>query len=58
MDQRAHKLMKLYRLSPTLAQALVEAGYDRPSRIRKAKESDLTKARGIGPATAKRLKEK
>lgn len=55
MDARMRKLGIL--LSDTeLAETLVNAGLDLPRKIRAAKKSDLQKIKGIGKATADKIK--
>ena len=57
MDPRASKLVKLG-VAAEDAVALVEAGFDKPSLIRKAKVADLEAVAGIGEAKRKALKDK
>ena len=57
MDPRASKLIRLG-VAAEDAVALVEAGFDKPSKIRKAKPADLEAVPGIGEAKRKALKEK
>ena len=57
MDPRARKLIRLG-VAAEDAVALVEAGFDKPSLIRKAKVADLEAVPGIGEAKRKALKDK
>ena len=57
MDPRASKLVRLG-VGVEDAAALVVAGFDKPSLIRKAKVADLEAVPGIGEAKRKALKEK
>ena len=50
MDERVRKLAHLLRDADTAAK-LVEAGLDTPRRIKAAKDADVEKIKGIGPAT-------
>ena len=54
----AQKLAIRYRIDLSLAMALVEAGFDKPNKIVAAKQSELEKVAGVGPATAQKLKER
>lgn len=58
--QKAKRLLIIYAdiLDAEQAQALVDAGFDRPSRIITAKQSELEKVPGIDKKTAKKLKGK
>lgn len=44
------KLVRVYKLSARQAYYLVEAGYDRPSKIVAASDAQLLEVQGIGPA--------
>ena len=55
MDARVQKLaIKLG--DSELAETLVEAGFDSPAKVRKAKDADLKKIKGIGDATVGKLR--
>jgi DNA uptake protein ComE-like DNA-binding protein len=56
MDARANRLVIRYGLGKAQAEALVAAGYDLPAKIKAASKSDLEKVKGIGVATAEKLK--
>jgi len=49
MDQRTQKLGHVLR-DKEAAAALVEIGIDTPAKVKRAKDTDLRKARGVGPA--------
>ena len=57
MDARASKLIRLG-VDSEDAEALVVAGFDRPSKIRAAKVKDLEAVPGIGEAKRKALQER
>ena len=57
MDPRASKLVKRG-VDPETAVALVEAGFDKPSKIRRALVKDLEAVPGIGEVKRKELKDK
>lgn len=55
MDARAAKLVR-FGVEKEDAEALVAAGFDRPSKIRRAKVKDLEAVPGIGESKRKELK--
>lgn len=55
MDPRASKLVRKG-IAPEDAIALVEAGFDRPSKIIAAKVADIEAIPGIGEAKRKAIK--
>ena len=57
MDPRASKLVRKG-LSAWEAETLVEAGFDKPSKIRKASNEDLEAVPGIGEVKRQELKDK
>ena len=56
MDGHVRKMMIKLKIPSEMAQALWEAGFQDYKQVRRAKQSDLEKVAGIGPATAKKLK--
>jgi len=57
MNPKASKLVKRLGIALDIAKELVAAGYSSPGRIRRATLTDLQKVKGIGSATARRLKQ-
>jgi len=58
MDGHIKKLAHVLKVPDELALALWQAGYKDHKQVEAAKQSDLEKVKGIGPATAKKLKGK
>ena len=58
VDGHVKKMALVLGISDELAQALFDAGYKGPKAVKQAKQSDLEKVPGVGPATAKKLKGK
>jgi DNA uptake protein ComE-like DNA-binding protein len=53
---KAQRLAKVFQIDKSKAGALVAAGYDLPKKIKKAKDADLLKVKGIGGGTAAKLR--
>lgn len=56
MMRRALKLQTKYHLDPKVAEALYEAGYTSPAKIRGTSKADLLKVQGVGRATLEKLR--
>lgn len=56
MDPRAAK-MATRGIDPDLAERLVRAGLDRPSRVRRASDRDIEDIPGIGKAARQAIRE-
>lgn len=54
-DRRVSKLMKKVG-NVAIAEALVEAGFDSPKKIKAANNGDLMKVKGVGQATLNALR--
>jgi len=55
MDRRVAKMMKKVG-DVTIAEALVEAGFSTPKKIKAANNGDLMKVKGVGQATLNALR--
>ncbi len=47
----ANRLIRHFKIDKDVAEALVEAGYNTPAKIRKASDKKLKAVRGIGQVT-------
>lgn len=56
MDPRSRKLKVRFEVSREVAEELVRAGLDTVNKVKAAAPEDLEKIKGIGKATAERLR--
>ncbi len=52
----ASRLIRHFKIDKGVAEALVEAGYNTPAKIRKASDKKLKAVKGIGQATVQSVR--